>query len=602
MRLRLLNERPSANLVLNPLKGHKRKHHQFLPFSTLVGKETNDTTTTTTDTAQKACLIQVRSNRRTSLIFGANTDVGKSIVSAGLARASLSHNKSVHYIKPLQSGGGDDQFIQRYAWEQPRKSTSTTTDISTTRLSTKVLFSWKTPASPHLASRIEGQPCSDEEFLSALHSELTKGNDDAMKTRRGEYLTMLIETAGGVLSPAAASPGNQSPRHARTHTVVSAKTDDSEDAESLLSSSLSWGWQPQADLYQPLLGQCPVVLVGDGRLGGISATLSALESLLLRGYDVAAVVFLETSEHSQNAAALSEYVAGRAFQLRSGSGQALLTPLTQQSIVSLPPIPMDPNEPLDDWFATPQVSQSFAKLDQYLQASWEGQVLDLQSLRREGRQVLWWPFTQHGKIDTDDAVTLVDSASGDYYNILTTETTTVPTTTTTKSHKKPSVPSSGLERTSLFDACGSWWTQGIGHGDSSLSLSAAAAAGRYGHVSFPDVVHAPAVALCQKLLGPNGPGHKWANRVFFTDNGASSMEVAVKMAMKTYQTRHDMSDDDMEEFHWDCIGRVGAYHGDTLGVMNLSEPSIFNEGQHPWYEPRVLFLEPPTIGRLSVCL
>jgi len=35
----------------------------------------------------------------------------------------------------------------------------------------------------------------------------------------------------------------------------------------------------------------PAVLVGDGRLGGISGTISAYESLTLRGYDVVAVAF-----------------------------------------------------------------------------------------------------------------------------------------------------------------------------------------------------------------------------------------------------------------------------------------------------------------------
>lgn len=35
----------------------------------------------------------------------------------------------------------------------------------------------------------------------------------------------------------------------------------------------------------------PSILVGDGRLGGISGTISAYESLKLRGYDIAAVIF-----------------------------------------------------------------------------------------------------------------------------------------------------------------------------------------------------------------------------------------------------------------------------------------------------------------------
>lgn len=40
----------------------------------------------------------------------------------------------------------------------------------------------------------------------------------------------------------------------------------------------------QADIYRPL--RLPVVLVGDGRLGGISATIAAYEALISRGYEV----------------------------------------------------------------------------------------------------------------------------------------------------------------------------------------------------------------------------------------------------------------------------------------------------------------------------
>ena len=43
----------------------------------------------------------------------------------------------------------------------------------------------------------------------------------------------------------------------------------------------------QCDAWRPL--RLPAVLVGDGRLGGISTTLAAADSLLLRGYDLAAV-------------------------------------------------------------------------------------------------------------------------------------------------------------------------------------------------------------------------------------------------------------------------------------------------------------------------
>ena len=43
----------------------------------------------------------------------------------------------------------------------------------------------------------------------------------------------------------------------------------------------------QCEAWRPL--RLPAVLVGDGRLGGISTTLAAADSLRLRGYDLAAV-------------------------------------------------------------------------------------------------------------------------------------------------------------------------------------------------------------------------------------------------------------------------------------------------------------------------
>lgn len=490
--------------------------------------------------------IRVATDQRTNLIFGANTDVGKTVISAGLVRASLARKDAVHYIKPLQCGGSDQAFVEKHC-------NNSDTATSSNKLHTQTLFTWETPASPHTASRLEQLPVSDSQVLDSLQTALATITRDSSKTS-----TTWIETAGGVLSPSSASPDNRSPRHATA-----------------LPDTASWGWIPQADLYQPILGVSPVVLVGDGRLGGIAATLSALESLILRGYDVAALVLLETAGYD-NASALREY-ATRQFKIRSGSGEALFHS-PKQSIVSLPPIPVDLNEPLTEWYESDEVVETFARLDGYLQNSWEGQVSDLQGLRTAGREVLWWPFTQHGNVETDDKVTLIDSASGDDFSVLV----------------DSKEGNGSLERIPMFDACASWWTQGVGHGESSMALAAAAAAGRYGHVIFPDVVHAPAVALSQKLVGPTGPGYGWADRVFFTDDGSTAMEVAVKMGFKTYQKRMNAEDDD--ETEWVVCAQEDCYHGDTLGVMDVAEPSIFNEGQHPWYEPKGLFLETPTLG------
>ena len=202
-----------------------------------------------------------------TFIFGSNTDVGKTVLSAGLCRATPS-NHDVHYVKPLQCGGSDERFVQNYA----------------PRTRTKTLYNWNTFSSPHTASRKEQYPVSDIEVLSTLNQHLAGIDDQATPSKP---TTIWIETAGGVLSPSSASPENTGPQHAS-------------------SPSESWGWSTQADVYRPL-STFPVVLIGDGRLGGISATLSSLESLLIRGYNVAGILLLETG--FENHVAIREYIS-----------------------------------------------------------------------------------------------------------------------------------------------------------------------------------------------------------------------------------------------------------------------------------------------------
>ena len=202
----------------------------------------------------------------THLIFGANTDVGKTVITAGLVRACRGLS-GAHYIKPLQCGGSDQNFVKRQA---PTETISATT-----------LFEWESPTSPHAASRKENLPVSDEQVVTALEGCLDNLRAD------NPHLPCWIETAGGVLSPSSSSPMNKQSRHA--------------------SNDSGWGWMTQGDLYRCFKSEMDVVMIGDGRLGGISATLSALESLLSRGYNVTGLVLIEAGYSNQNA--IREYAS-----------------------------------------------------------------------------------------------------------------------------------------------------------------------------------------------------------------------------------------------------------------------------------------------------
>ncbi|VEU36582.1 unnamed protein product [Pseudo-nitzschia multistriata] len=289
----------------------------------------------------------------THFIFGANTDIGKTVLTAALLRASYEpgsiSSSSTHYIKPLQCGGSDESFIRRNA---PGLS------------SAKTLFDWDTPASPHIASRIEDKPVSDEQVLESLNGHLhvlenasatatnEKGASSSSSGGGGNRSSIWIETAGGVLSPSSSSPHNSAPYHARN--------DDSLGG---------WGWVTQADLYKSYRDRSSIVLVGDGRLGGISATLASLEATLNRNYRVGGILLLRddnSSEEDTNKEALQEYVESRASlpslvddALRPRTMQSGLFANPEKSIVSLPKLPPEP-EPLDEWYASGQVKDQIS--------------------------------------------------------------------------------------------------------------------------------------------------------------------------------------------------------------------------------------------------
>jgi dethiobiotin synthetase/adenosylmethionine--8-amino-7-oxononanoate aminotransferase len=144
----------------------------------------------------------------------------------------------------------------------------------------------------------------------------------------------------------------------------------------------------------------------------------------------------------------------------------------------------------------------------------------------------------------------------------------------------------------VYDGSASWWTQGVASSmQSELAAAVGYAAGRYGHVMFPENIHEPALGLAEALL--SGPGRGWASRVFYSDNGSTALEVALRMAFRKFMTDHKVAPDERMV----TIGLNGGYHGDTLGVLNAQAPSPYaSTYQHPWYSGAGVFIEPPTLS------
>jgi adenosylmethionine-8-amino-7-oxononanoate aminotransferase len=117
----------------------------------------------------------------------------------------------------------------------------------------------------------------------------------------------------------------------------------------------------------------------------------------------------------------------------------------------------------------------------------------------------------------------------------------------------------------ILDGISSWWVNIHGHSHPKLNEALAGQARQLEHVLFAGCTHAPAVDLAEGLLEvlPRGLA-----RIFYSDNGSTAVEVAMKMAVQYWANRGQPARRIFVALHH-------AYHGDTVGSMSASEDSLF---------------------------
>ncbi len=118
----------------------------------------------------------------------------------------------------------------------------------------------------------------------------------------------------------------------------------------------------------------------------------------------------------------------------------------------------------------------------------------------------------------------------------------------------------------ILDCISSWWVNLHGHGNLRIADAIHEQAERLEHVLFAGFTHEPAErlarALTDQLPGP-------LSRVFYSDDGSTSVEVALKMALQFWRNQG--------ERRTSFIAFDGAYHGDTFGAMSAGARSLFTD-------------------------
>ncbi len=154
---------------------------------------------------------------------------------------------------------------------------------------------------------------------------------------------------------------------------------------------------------------------------------------------------------------------------------------------------------------------------------------------------VWHPFTQHG---LGEDIPLIERADG------------------------AALYTADGRR--MIDGISSWWVTTHGHCHPKIMAAIAAQTAKLDQMIFAGFTHEPAEELARGLVAITPEP---LSKVFFSDSGSTSVEVALKMALGYWLNRG-------EPRHRIVVMEHG-YHGDTIGAMSVGARGVYNQAYQP---------------------
>jgi adenosylmethionine---8-amino-7-oxononanoate aminotransferase len=165
--------------------------------------------------------------------------------------------------------------------------------------------------------------------------------------------------------------------------------------------------------------------------------------------------------------------------------------------------------------------------------------MDTHALRAADRAHVWHPFTQMRSWQSEDAP-IIERGEGSLLF--------------------------DTDGNAYIDGVSSLWCNVLGHRQPQIDAAVRAQLDKVAHTTMLGLSHPTAIELAQRLAGiaPRG-----LSRVFFSDNGSTAAEVALKMAFQHFQ-----HSDQPQRNEFVCLRM--SYHGDTLGSVSVGGIDLFH--------------------------
>ncbi len=157
------------------------------------------------------------------------------------------------------------------------------------------------------------------------------------------------------------------------------------------------------------------------------------------------------------------------------------------------------------------------------------------------RQFVWHPYTQHG---LEPELLAIISARGAWLTL-----------------------QNGQK---ILDAISSWWLNIHGHSHPDIIDAVYQQLTKLQHVIFAGCTHEPAIQLAELLINAVQNGGSALQYCFYSDNGSTAVETALKMAFKYHQNRGNHT---RKKF----LSLKNSFHGETLGCISLSDRDGYNK-------------------------